>query len=583
MTLRLLALAGLLAAFLVAVGTAAADSGTFSGTITPTDCGPLQPVNVAPGDTTIVGAAAMTISANDIRLELYDPSGTLKVDGDSCDQPGDGPLPEPEPAGRHLEPAGLPVLGRPDRGALQLHGHVRDEQRPGHAGRDDTGVGNRRQRRDADAHLRRGQADVQPGDRDRPPAHRGRAAELPRSQEQHLLGERPLGHHDAAVLHPPLDRQRARVPRRQPGRPAPRCRPGRRRHRHHRRRPGQPLLRRPRSRSINLGTSVSSDDGNTWRKNPLAVQNVAVDRQWYAIDNGPTTSAADNTDLPRLPRDRGRHVHLLEPRLDRPDRPGRRARLAERIGEGAAPAGRRRDLRPASLRPEVPQPLLCLQRGQPRAHDDRPRGARRSARGSSSTTSRSRSRRAAAGPATSSPRRRWTAGATSTPPGSTRTTAASTTRPRPTRARAGRHRFASARRRPRPRSSSGPRRARPGRSRSPGTRPTPPASPTRSRAGRTTRRARRRSSGGVTPPRSPTRRRSRRRSRSSASPRSRCTTARSATRGSAARPAAATARWRITSRSTSTRAARSGSSTTTRRARTTAPTCTRCANSTARR
>ena len=46
---------------------------------------------------------------------------------------------------------------------------------------------------------------------------------------------------------------------------------------------------------VNLGTSVSNDDGNTWRKNPLAVQNVAVDRQWYAIDNGPTTSAADNT------------------------------------------------------------------------------------------------------------------------------------------------------------------------------------------------------------------------------------------------------------------------------------------------
>ena len=46
---------------------------------------------------------------------------------------------------------------------------------------------------------------------------------------------------------------------------------------------------------VNLGTSVSNDDGNTWRKNPLAVQNVAVDRQWFAIDNGPTTSAADNT------------------------------------------------------------------------------------------------------------------------------------------------------------------------------------------------------------------------------------------------------------------------------------------------
>ena len=222
MSLRLLALAGLLAAFLVAVGTAAADSGTFSGTITPTDCGPLQPVNVAPGDTTIVGAAAMTISANDIRLELYDPSGTLKVDGDTATSPETVRYQSPNLQAGTWNLQVCPFSGGADRGALQLHGHVRDEQRPGHAGRDDTGVGNRRQRRDADAHLRRGQADVQPGDRDRPAAHRGRAAELPRPQEQHLLGERPLGHHDAAVLHPPLDRQRARVPRRQPGRPAPR-------------------------------------------------------------------------------------------------------------------------------------------------------------------------------------------------------------------------------------------------------------------------------------------------------------------------------------------------------------------------
>ena len=58
MRLRFLALAGVLAAFLVVIGTAAADSGTFSGSITPTDCGPLHPVTVAPGDTTVVAVAA---------------------------------------------------------------------------------------------------------------------------------------------------------------------------------------------------------------------------------------------------------------------------------------------------------------------------------------------------------------------------------------------------------------------------------------------------------------------------------------------------------------------------------------------
>ena len=87
MRLRLPALAGLLTAFLLVVGTAAADSGTFSGSITPTDCGPLHPITVAPGDTTIVAAAAATVSANDITLELYDPSGALKVHGDTATSP----------------------------------------------------------------------------------------------------------------------------------------------------------------------------------------------------------------------------------------------------------------------------------------------------------------------------------------------------------------------------------------------------------------------------------------------------------------------------------------------------------------
>jgi hypothetical protein len=45
----------------------------------------------------------------------------------------------------------------------------------------------------------------------------------------------------------------------------------------------------------NFGNSVSNDRGNTWRKNPAAVQNVAVDRQWLAVDNGTTSAATDNT------------------------------------------------------------------------------------------------------------------------------------------------------------------------------------------------------------------------------------------------------------------------------------------------
>jgi hypothetical protein len=44
-----------------------------------------------------------------------------------------------------------------------------------------------------------------------------------------------------------------------------------------------------------VGTSVSNDGGNTWRKNAFGAQETGVDRQWYAMDNGPTSSVDDNT------------------------------------------------------------------------------------------------------------------------------------------------------------------------------------------------------------------------------------------------------------------------------------------------
>ena len=235
---------------------------------------------------------------------------------------------------------------------------------------------------------------------------------------QRLLGERPVRHDDAEVVDPPLDRQRARVPRRQPGRPAPRRSSGRRRHRHRRRRPGLPLLRRPRGarQPRHLGLErrrqhVAQEPAGRpeRRRRPPVVR----DRQ------RPDDLGRRQHDLHGLPRDGRRHVHLLEPRLDRPDRPGRRARLAERFREGAAPARRGRDLRPAALRPEVPQPVLRLQRGRPRARDDRPRGARPADGDPVPQRRRSRSRRAAAARGTSSRRWRSTRAATSTRPGST--------------------------------------------------------------------------------------------------------------------------------------------------------------------
>ncbi|HTD80967.1 MAG TPA: pre-peptidase C-terminal domain-containing protein, partial [Thermoplasmata archaeon] len=47
--------------------------------------------------------------------------------------------------------------------------------------------------------------------------------------------------------------------------------------------------------TANIGAAVSNDGGNSWRKTPVAVQSAADDRQWFAVDNGPTASAADNT------------------------------------------------------------------------------------------------------------------------------------------------------------------------------------------------------------------------------------------------------------------------------------------------
>jgi hypothetical protein len=45
----------------------------------------------------------------------------------------------------------------------------------------------------------------------------------------------------------------------------------------------------------NVGVAVTNDGGNNWKTQLVAAQNTAVDRQWLAVDNGATTSSADNT------------------------------------------------------------------------------------------------------------------------------------------------------------------------------------------------------------------------------------------------------------------------------------------------
>jgi hypothetical protein len=46
---------------------------------------------------------------------------------------------------------------------------------------------------------------------------------------------------------------------------------------------------------VNLGCAVSEDSGNNWLTNHTCVPHTAVDRQWLALDNGPTSGPNDNT------------------------------------------------------------------------------------------------------------------------------------------------------------------------------------------------------------------------------------------------------------------------------------------------
>jgi hypothetical protein len=45
----------------------------------------------------------------------------------------------------------------------------------------------------------------------------------------------------------------------------------------------------------NVGVAVTNDGGNNWKTQLIGAQNTAVDRQWLAVDNGPTPASSDNT------------------------------------------------------------------------------------------------------------------------------------------------------------------------------------------------------------------------------------------------------------------------------------------------
>jgi hypothetical protein len=287
-----LVVGGILAAALLTLFAGAAGAtgtGTFSGAITPTTCGPMHDVPVVQGDTTIDAVAAEYVSANDITFDLYSPSGTVLVHGDTLTSPESVHYASANlaPGTYHLQvcPFGGTYVQPYDYSGSWVVTNGPPVGIPASEAGDEFG----------------------------PPTIRRVAGKMRFSNAtvvdaQRTEGE-PLNHFDQngniwesgpwgtttqnSFIHRSTDNGLSF----QIDSPAGiRPDPG----------PGggdTDIVNDDQGNEyfvdleslVNLGTAVSNDNGNNWRNNPVAVQNTAVDRQWYAIDNGPTSSAADNT------------------------------------------------------------------------------------------------------------------------------------------------------------------------------------------------------------------------------------------------------------------------------------------------
>jgi hypothetical protein len=60
---------------------------------------------------------------------------------------------------------------------------------------------------------------------------------------------------------------------------------------------------------LNLDCAVSNDHGQSWRRNSICVEDVGDDRQWFAVDNGTTPGAADNTVFLGYRDEVGTHIY----------------------------------------------------------------------------------------------------------------------------------------------------------------------------------------------------------------------------------------------------------------------------------
>ncbi len=290
MRLKLLALCVLPAAVVFFAAAAQADTGTFSGSITPTACGPLHPISVAAGETTIDVAAAATVSANDITIELFDPAGNHVAHGDSLTSPESIHY-----ASSDLPPGTWNAQVCPFSGGVIAQPYTYTGTFATSSG-SPVGV------------LGSGQGGTSAAPT--PTYVAGKLVFSPATvaDSQRTEGE-PLNYYDQKGNYWEsgpwgTTTQNSFMARSTDN--------GLSFHN------DSPVGLRPDAPPgggdtdvvdddqgnvyfvdlealINLSTAVSNDNGNNWRKNPLAVQNTAVDRQWFAMDNGTTSSAADNT------------------------------------------------------------------------------------------------------------------------------------------------------------------------------------------------------------------------------------------------------------------------------------------------
>jgi len=264
-------------------------AGTYSGSFTATTCGPMHDVPVATGDTNIVATAAATVTANDITLDLFSPTGSLLVHGDSATSPETVHYASDTLAAGTYHVQVCPFAGALIVDPTTYTGTYSTTTGPaaGVPGSTDGGTGTTPTPKRVPGRLTFAPATVVDAQRTE-----GEPLNLV-DVKGNYWESGPFGTSTQnSWIHRSVDGLDFHVD--SPAGLRPDLPPG----------GGDTDIAvddqgyayfSDLEGLVNLGTAVSNDAGKTWRKNPLTVENVAVDRQWFALDDGPTPAASDNT------------------------------------------------------------------------------------------------------------------------------------------------------------------------------------------------------------------------------------------------------------------------------------------------